>query len=180
VVILQSAAFERTSDQIGKLSSGGIMSWKDPALEVDRIRRNTAPKILAKIDAEIEERIRYFATQPKEVIEERILELEREWDVERWVQANASGVGLAGLILGVGVDRRWLALTGGVLGFLLLHSTQGWCPELPVLRKLGIRTRTEIEREKFALKFLRGDFESVSNQEPRRTGLHALMQAVES
>jgi hypothetical protein len=32
---------------------------------------------------------------------------------------------------------------------------------MPVLRRLGVRTRSEIDREKFALKALRGDFKNV-------------------
>lgn len=34
---------------------------------------------------------------------------------------------------------------------LLQHGLQGWCPPLPVLRRLGVRTRGEIDREKYAL-----------------------------
>jgi hypothetical protein len=37
------------------------------------------------------------------------------------------------------------------LPFLLLHGVKGWCPPLPVLRRLGIRTRDEIDREKYSL-----------------------------
>jgi len=28
---------------------------------------------------------------------------------------------------------------------------QGWCPPVPVLRRMGIRTQSEIERERCAL-----------------------------
>ena len=35
---------------------------------------------------------------------------------------------------------------------------QGWCPPLPVIRRLGIRTPEEISNEKTAIKYLRGDF----------------------
>jgi hypothetical protein len=35
---------------------------------------------------------------------------------------------------------------------------QGWCPPLPIIRKLGIRTPEEISNEKVAIKYLRGDF----------------------
>jgi hypothetical protein len=33
---------------------------------------------------------------------------------------------------------------------------------VPLLRRAGVRTREEIDREKFALKFLRGDFDDVA------------------
>jgi hypothetical protein len=39
---------------------------------------------------------------------------------------------------------------------------QGWCPPIPVLRRLGFRTAFEIDQERQALKLLRGDYKSVS------------------
>jgi len=46
-----------------------------------------------------------------------------------------------------------------VLPFLFQHAVQGWCPPVPVFRWLGVRTRQEIDEEKYALKVLRGDFD---------------------
>ena len=65
---------------------------------------------------------------------------------------------LSSLALGVWKDRRWLWLTGGVAAFLLDHALRGWCPPLPVIRALGVRTAREIGAERTALKALRGDF----------------------
>ncbi len=45
-----------------------------------------------------------------------------------------------------------------VAAFLLQHALQGWCPPLPLLRRLGIRTAAEIHDEIIALRILRGDF----------------------
>ena len=45
-----------------------------------------------------------------------------------------------------------------VTTFLFQHAVQGWCPPIPLLRRLGIRTSREIEIERVALKILRGDF----------------------
>ena len=130
--------------------------------EADPVRANTTPEILRKIDTSIEERVLYYSTQPKEAISQRISELEREWDIERWLETNASSLALVGLVLGLTKSRKYLLLSGMVLSFLLMHAIQGWCPPVPLLRKLGIRTKTEIDREKFALKVLRGDFQDVS------------------
>jgi hypothetical protein len=129
--------------------------------ETDRVRRNTNPEALARIDAKIEENIRFYATQPQHAISRRIDELEAEWSLERWLEANASTLALTGVLLGATVSKKWLLLSAGVLGFLLLHAVEGWCPPLPALRAIGIRTRGEIDREKYALKFLRGDFQEV-------------------
>ena len=82
----------------------------------------------------------------------RIGALDREWDVERVLEVNASTLALSGLVLGVTVNKKWLLVPGVVLSFLLQHGLQGWCPPLPLLRRLGIRTRGEIDREKYALK----------------------------
>jgi hypothetical protein len=43
---------------------------------------------------------------------------------------------------------------------------------VPVFRRLGVRTRQEIEREKYALKALRGDFDGVAEERggPARAG----------
>lgn len=43
------------------------------------------------------------------------------------------------------------------------HAIQGWCPPLPILRKLNIRTSKEIEQEKYALKIIHGDFDDLKN-----------------
>ncbi len=42
----------------------------------------------------------------------------------------------------------------------------GWCPPVPILRRGGLRTRTEINQEKYALKALRGDFQALKNAAP--------------
>jgi hypothetical protein len=81
-------------------------------------------------------------------------ELDKEWDIERALEVNASTLALTGLFLAVTVDRKWLMLPGVVLSFLLQHGLQGWCPPLPVLRRLGVRTRGEIDREKYELRAL--------------------------
>ena len=133
-----------------------MKSW-----EIERVRRHTSPRTNARIDRVISETIHAYARRTEGAITRRIDELDREWDIERLLQTNASSLALLGLFLGTTVNRRWLALSAGVLGFLLLHGTQGWCPPLPLLRRLGVRTRGEIDRERFALKFLRGDFDFV-------------------
>jgi hypothetical protein len=91
-------------------------------------------------------------------IDERIQQLREEWDIERTLAANAASMSLIGLVLAVTVDRRFLLLPGAVAFFLLQHALQGWCPPLPLFRRLGIRTAREIQDEIIALRILRGDF----------------------
>jgi hypothetical protein len=54
-------------------------------------------------------------------------------------------------VLGMTRNRKWLTLPAVVMPFLLMHGIQGWCPPLPLLRKWGVRTRGEIDREKYSL-----------------------------
>jgi hypothetical protein len=133
----------------------------------DRVRANTVPEINRRIDEQIERNIRHYSGQTKEEIYRRIQELDQEWDFERVLETMGSSVSLAGIVLGATVDRKWFLVPTIVLSFLLVHAIQGWCPPLPILRGLGIRTREEIARERYALKALAGDFAGIS-REPNR------------
>lgn len=142
--------------------------------EMDRVRRHTTDEARAKIDDTTRRNIRRFSSEPAQ-LHRRLAALEQEWDVERTLEANASTLALTGAVLGTTVSKKWFWLTGGVLGFLFQHATSGWCPPLPILRKLGVRTRSEIDREKYALKSLRGDFDDAAGTvpDPERT-LHTV------
>lgn len=123
-----------------------------------RVPAHTRPRDNRRIHAKtLHDVTRYIGVDPA-FIDERIRELQQEWDIERTLEANAAGVALAGLALGITVDRRFLAIPIAAAGFLLQHALQGWCPPLPLLRRLGIRTSAEIHQEIIALRILRGDY----------------------
>lgn len=124
----------------------------------ERVPLHTAEEVNRRIAADTEVRLRWYAENPG-LIPERLRALDEEWDVERTLEANAAVLAFAGTIAGATLDRRWLALPALVTAFLFQHATQGWCPPLPVLRRLGFRTAREIEVERTALRILRGDFE---------------------
>lgn len=126
--------------------------------EDDHVRSSSGDEVNAEIDAETEENIRRFSGERPEVIEARITELDREWDVERALEMTAASLSLTGVIAGLAGRKRALILPAVVLTFLFQHAVQGWCPPLPLFRRLGFRTRKEIDREKYALKVIRGDF----------------------
>ena len=129
----------------------------------ERVRANTAPSVNQQIDQEIKERVHDYADKSKAAIEARLEELHMEWDIERVLQMNASLLAFSGLILGRLFNRRWFWIPTFVLPFLFQHAVQGWCPPVPLLRRLGVRTKAEIDREIYSLKALRGDFKSVSS-----------------
>ena len=73
-------------------------------------------------------------------------------------------------------DKRFLILPGLVSAFLLQHAVQGWCPPVPMFRRMGFRTQSEIDEERYALKALRGDFDPPSG-EPALTDLDRAARA---
>ena len=124
------------------------------ASSTERVPLHTDDEVNRRIARKIDRSIEYFAAHPSE-IPARLAALDAEWDIERILEANASTLILFGLALGTAVNRRWLALPVGVAAFLLQHALQGWCPPLPILRRLGFRTMHEIDKERTALQVLR-------------------------
>lgn len=127
----------------------------------DRVPSSTARHVTERIRAETEANVARYGTAGPEAIERRLEELDREWDIERCVEAMAPTFSLLGLGLGLTVNRRWLALPLVVQGFLLQHAVQGWCPPVALLRRRGVRTSMEIAEERNALKALRGDYRDI-------------------
>jgi hypothetical protein len=117
-----------------------------------RVIHNTNPEVNDRIWHVTEEHMREVAAGGRAAIERRLRELDEEWDVERWVETLAPSFTLLGLTLGLTRDRRWLLLPFIVQGFFLQHALQGWCPPIPVLREMGVRTTQEIEHERCCLK----------------------------
>ncbi len=120
----------------------------------DRVPSHTSDAVNRRIRRQADERVDYFAKHKNE-IPARLSELDREWDIERVIEMNAATFAFSGIVLGVTVDKRWLILPALVTGFLFQHAVQGWCPPVPILRKLGFRTVYEIENERHALAGLR-------------------------
>ena len=132
---------------------------------VERVPYQTSQAVNERIRCSAEQRVEQLQQAGPAAIARRLEELDAEWDVERTLEANAATATLIGVTLGATVDRRWFALPAVVGAFLLQHAVQGWCPPLPVFRRLGFRTASEIDHERYALKALRGDFAELANRE---------------
>jgi len=143
---------------------------------LERVPAHTSDEVNRKIEAGIADNVRTAAAQP-ELIPARLQELAKEWDIERAIEANASSLAFVGVALGFFVHPYWLALPALVTAFLFQHAVQGWCPPIPVLRRLGFRTAHEIEKERNALKAIRGDYDIVA-QSPNKAA--AALRAVEA
>jgi hypothetical protein len=126
----------------------------------DRIRDHTPPRVNRRIDQKTAADLERLLAGDPMAISRRFDELDREWDIDRAVMAVLSVVGGANALFSL---RRWLAgqrpgksaaFLAVQLAFLFHHARSGWCPPVSVLRRLGFRSRMEIEEEKRALQEL--------------------------
>lgn len=141
----------------------------------ERVPAHTAEHVNHRIQREIEHNVKQLAAVPGR-IPQRLKELDAEWDIERAIEANASVIAFVGVALGYFFHPYWLAIPALVTAFLLQHAVQGWCPPIPVLRRLGFRTADEIAKERMALKAVRNDFDIVSQAQDKAS---AALRAVE-
>ncbi len=128
---------------------------------VDRVRDHSAHAVNQRIVRDIDRNVEHCIRAGRDAISSRLGELDREWDIDRVLMANFAVVG--GIAYGVGVHRYserpllgkrrtgFLYFFASQLGFLLLHAGVGWCPPMVLWRRLGVRTKTEIEIERSLL-----------------------------
>jgi len=119
---------------------------------VERVPENTNEEVQNRIDRQTLANLEYYKGRSADEIEKRLEELDREWSIERTLEANAGAIGFTGIVLAATVSRKWLILPAVVTGFLFQHALQGWCPPVPVFRRLGFRTPYEIDEERFPLR----------------------------
>jgi hypothetical protein len=134
------------------------------SIAVDRVRRVTPHATNERIRQKTRQDIDRVAARGPTAIMDRLRELDREWDIERCLEVMAPTFTLVGLTLGLLKDKRWFVVPAVIQSFFLQHALQGWCPPIPLLRELGIRTQQEIDEEKYALKAIRGDFRHLKGQ----------------
>lgn len=128
-----------------------------------RVELHTNRNVNEKIEQKTVENISKYVGSDINTLTKRLKELNHEWDTERVLEANAASIILISSIIGYLVSPYWFIVTGIISFFLLQHALQGWCPPLPIIRRLGVRTPIEISEEKSAIKYLRGDFSQKNN-----------------
>ncbi len=69
-----------------------------------------------------------FSTASSDELSQGIDKIEKEYNVERVLELNASILDFIGVLLVAFVNTYWLILPGLVIPFLTLHALQGWCP----------------------------------------------------
>lgn len=141
------------------------------AVTADRVRQNTPEALNEQIRRRTQDNVTRVARAGRVAIDQRLAVLDEEWDIERYVETVAPSLTLAGITLGLTVNKKWFAVPFLVQGFFLQHALQGWCPPLPILRALGVRTTSEIDEERNALKAIRGDYRAVPGSSGQEVSL---------
>ncbi|HEX3999823.1 MAG TPA: hypothetical protein VHX65_14830 [Pirellulales bacterium] len=117
----------------------------------ERVPENTPQHINERIQFETDRNVAYYSTLDDNAVKKRLDELDQEWDIDRMLEAHTAGLAIGGFLLGAVSNRKWFVLPGLAGCFLLQYALEGWCPQLPVLRRLGFRTAEEIAAERCAL-----------------------------
>ena len=142
------------------------------ARSVDRVVSHTDPGVNQRIRRQTEMSLYYYRAHPEQ-IDQRLRELDMEWDMERAVEAIASGLSLMGFTWGM-FRRRWWLIGLAAQGLFAQHALQGWCAGMGVVRRLGFRTAQEIEAERHQLLALSGKYpQHEAATEPPRDPLGA-------
>jgi hypothetical protein len=153
-------------------------SWNHTS--ADTVRTHTPDDLNRRIDERVERCVRYMAQQERSEIGHYLRQLEEEWDLNRTLAVSCAAASLGGLLLARGRARSWLGLSAVASGLLLQQGLFGHGPVAALVRSLGVRTRREIDLEKFALKALRGDFERIPTEGGPLARANAALVAAQS
>jgi hypothetical protein len=153
-------------------------SWNH--MSADAVRTHSPDEVNRRIDERVERCVRYMAQQERSEIGHYLHQLEGEWDLNRTLTVSCSVASLGGLLLARGLGRGWLGLSALASGLLLHQGLAGHGPLAALVRGLGVRTRREIDLEKFALKALRGDFERIPTEGGPLARANAALVAAQS
>jgi hypothetical protein len=119
-------------------------------------------RLVPRCDEPLEEHVARLADAGPHAIEARLAELDDEWSVNRAAKVSAGVLAVGAAAAEVLGQRRLsaiLALTAGTCLCSYLMSRRSVVGDM--LCHLGFRQGTEIERERLALRALRGDFRHV-------------------
>jgi len=118
---------------------------------------NPAPAVHEVNGDPMPEKMARYAAEPLLVVEQRLRELDHEWEMERLTATTSGLFLLGGVLLTLFLGTNWLVLPVVIAACLLLYGLTGWRPASPLTRLLGFRTSQEIAFERYALNASRGD-----------------------
>jgi hypothetical protein len=117
----------------------------------------------------VKDSVRFYGSLGSQAVSDRLQALEEEPDLETVATLAMAGTGMLALVFGILGSRLWRLLAWMALPLIFVHARGRLSAPGEFLKTLGLRSRREIQEEKFALKALRGDFRDVG--EARSEGM---------
>jgi hypothetical protein len=163
------AVASQAADKAGEYAGEAAQKLKEAAADQWQVLRAKAPEIIfatpeaaaANNARRTEANLAFYRENPT-LIAARLEELDDEWDTRRVLQVATSGLTLGSFWLSLTKNRAWSLLTVALAGGSLHHGLTGQSPAEDLVRRLGFRTRDEIEFERRSL--LRIDFVDTRNR----------------
>lgn len=147
----------------------------------DDVREHTPEAVNKRIDAQVEAHVAQLVERDDPVaLTEHICELEDGWDVERTTGVVTGAAALLGALAAARWGRGWWLLPAAAGAVLLEQALTGGSLLVQGLRSLGMRTRQELDLERFALKGLRGDFTRIPHEGGPQLRANAALVAAQS
>lgn len=128
-----------------------------------RVELNTSRAHNSHFQQQLRENVSRYLQADRATLDQRLDELDKEWNIERFIELEAPLMIGLGIVLGRVHNRKWYGLSAMAASMVILHGVQGWYPLLPIFRRLGVRSQNEIEEERNALRVLRGDHDAYRN-----------------
>jgi len=114
----------------------------------------------------VKDSVRFYGSLGSQSLSDRLKALEDEPELEAVATLGLAGAGVLALIFGLLGSRLWRLFAWLVLPIIFAHARGRLEAPGRFLKTLGLRSRKEIEEEKYALKALRGDFRDMGQSQP--------------
>lgn len=118
----------------------------------------------------VKDSVRFYGSLGPAALSERLRALDEEPDLETVGSMALAGAGTLGLVFGFLGSRLWRLLAWISLPLLFAHARGKLKAPEDFLRSLGLRSRREIQEERYALKALRGDFKDIAAMDTTSRG----------
>ena len=130
--------------------------WQQIRQQAPDIVYASVPEAIAANARRTEANLAYYRENPS-MIGRRMAELDDEWDTSRVLQVATSSLTLASFWLTLTKSKLWTLLSLVLAGGALHHGLTRASPAEDIVRRLGFRTRDEIEYERRRLGQLESD-----------------------
>lgn len=81
----------------------------------------------------------------------RLRQLDHEVAHEQVLQFGAAVLGFLGAVLSLTVNETFILLPILAVVMLGQYAVQGWCPPVALLTRAGLRSSSDIDRERYAI-----------------------------